>query len=807
MDRRQIAAFLGFNEDNADSLGWRELEARFIAVLDYKKKAVDEASANKKSIQYRSAKGELAEFMAKSGELGLEQFINAEKATGEARELFARASAILKDGGSLEQASVFCERLSVCLPQLPEGSFRLDVESLLSDYHARVGAERRQRELLEEQREAAEMARKLEEQKLAIEAARLARLREQEKLASEAARILENAAQALRGDKLDEARAALASAGVLALKLDEPSALLSRRDALEKAIDRRALELELERESLGVLDRASAALASGDAAAAATLYLDALKAPEDVRRREVWAHVCQQRAQGEAARFIDGVLGAAHAAIAQGAPRSARPMIAVLDPLLAESAFLSKRPARDAVISAIDSALAKVLEAALALVAKVGELVNAGQLGEALPVLAKAEASIPLLEESSRLQAAIAQARQSVERRKLELELAAGGDALLAKAAAATAAGDHSTAANLFAQALRAPDDTARRAAWSVACAARSAEAAKAFAKDRLNAAEAALTAGKADAARPQLAAAAVVVSLLSDSAELRRRLDTASAALDKALEPPTAAKPPAPPPPVEAKPIAVPPPPTQQQQPAQIAVCTGAAKKVCFTFKYKNSVTGDRWVHVVSAPSIVFGRPSTNPADCADVTVRVLAKQGDGREENGRISRFHFTIECGGAGALLFDGRRTGGKIQASTNGTFIEERRVIRPIPLAGDGVCIKITPRPPDSDVAHWDVAVVGREAVVGSMPAAFSALKATIPPCSALCMTRKDEMPEDVIILWGAVQLSSLSPELPRMWLAREGDGFAVWDGRAKQSPGSPSFPLKVLSVGSLKSCMP
>jgi hypothetical protein len=214
-------------------------------------------------------------------------------------------------------------------------------------------------------------------------------------------------------------------------------------------------------------------------------------------------------------------------------------------------------------------------------------------------------------------------------------------------------------------------------------------------------------------------------------------------------------------------------------------------------TIEYRRGDAGKRRLHILSNLSATFGR-SVN----SDVVVRVMASMNDAEQINRLIGRCHFMVENAGRFVNIIDGARgENGTIKASTNGVFIDGRRLVYPRSIEGRGETLHIASQQLASHVAHWTLKLVGGE--TEPLPDAVRQLcpEGKWPQVSGLFMARQDEMPEDVLFVWEAVPLSIVDAGLARYWLVRSGDGFLVWDGASvRDLPTSGLFP--VLSTGRL-----
>lgn len=205
------------------------------------------------------------------------------------------------------------------------------------------------------------------------------------------------------------------------------------------------------------------------------------------------------------------------------------------------------------------------------------------------------------------------------------------------------------------------------------------------------------------------------------------------------------------------------------------------------------------RRLHIITAETVVFGRS----ASC-DVVVRVLARGGDATLANRTIGRRHFTIENSGAYASVLDGVRVeGGAVEASKNGTFVDGRKVVYPCLIEGRGEILQITPRPVAPDLAHWSLHCWQSETVCAELSSELRSVTcANAPRVAAVYMERLDEMPEDVLILWSALQLGKVDKSLEGLALARSGEGLLLQKGPEIMDIRSVGSVLKLLSLGRL-----
>lgn len=349
------------------------------------------------------------------------------------------------------------------------------------------------------------------------------------------------------------------------------------------------------------------------------------------------------------------------------------------------------------------------------------------------------------------------EARQQAEKTYAE---EAGAHLLETKAQVDTLVfqGEYDAAATLLTDQLKGPDSPSERAAWEASQRDGLMETAAQFATARLDEARAAQKAGYRAAA----AKLADVVLTIAPFLPTKNELEAECALLRAVTAAPPAASP-----------------------------CS------CLTIEYSRADSGKRRLHVLTGMSATFGR-SVN----ADVVVRVMASMGDAEKINRLIGRCHFIVENTGSFVNIIDGSRAeNGTIKASTNGVFIDGKRVVYPRSIEGRGEMLHIASQQLASHVAHWSLRLVNGDPA--SIPDAVRQLRpeGKWPQMSGLFMARKDDMPEDVLFVWEAVPLSIVDAKLARYWLVRSGDGLLVWDGTSARDVVNCGV-LDVLSTGKL-----
>lgn len=180
--------------------------------------------------------------------------------------------------------------------------------------------------------------------------------------------------------------------------------------------------------------------------------------------------------------------------------------------------------------------------------------------------------------------------------------------------------------------------------------------------------------------------------------------------------------------------------------------------------------------LHVVAREEVTFGRSPD-----ADIVVRAYAPNDEEEFErvSFKISRLHFTISRQPNEVYLY-------------SGSFANGRRTIAPNGILADGVEITdlqlfrsgtrsfrvlrhgLAENPPS-----WDI-VLKMQVPADLAPAC----DATIPTGpQGLLLKRMDGKCEDVLLLWGAVDLQQLDLCEPKLFLMAYNSGFYVSDGES------------------------
>lgn len=217
-------------------------------------------------------------------------------------------------------------------------------------------------------------------------------------------------------------------------------------------------------------------------------------------------------------------------------------------------------------------------------------------------------------------------------------------------------------------------------------------------------------------------------------------------------------------------------------------------------TIEYIKGDINKRRLHILSLPSATFGRSSD-----ADVTVRVLSGGSDINKYNRILGRLHFTLENCGNSVMLVDGTRgDDGSIAPSKNGVFVNGNRIGPTLRIDGSGTVIHAASRMDLPCVAHWNVDMYPSGDFTAGMPAGVQSLQPSgrWPSLAGMMMTRLDEMPEDVLFVWGAVPLRLIDEKLSPYWLIRGMDRMLFWNGSGACDVAGASGRLKIISLGKL-----
>lgn len=228
----------------------------------------------------------------------------------------------------------------------------------------------------------------------------------------------------------------------------------------------------------------------------------------------------------------------------------------------------------------------------------------------------------------------------------------------------------------------------------------------------------------------------------------------------------------------------------------------------------------GGRRLHVLAKTRTQFGRDGNS----CDVLLRVDHPDPEDSKlvaANRRLSRKHFFIEpIPGAVALVDGTLDENNQRKASAAGTFLEGEAV--DVERLGPGPACLLTVGQKDAapEVPHWQVEVLETGVNPGLHPALFPLLKfwqekdevgKERMQAAGLRMKRMDLVAEDLLLLWTARPLGSVSPELDSLWLLHYGGGFCFFDSGGVQfhlleavASGSleTSYPLSVVSTNSL-----
>ncbi|HNX05735.1 MAG TPA: FHA domain-containing protein, partial [Opitutales bacterium] len=417
---------------------------------------------------------------------------------------------------------------------------------------------------------------------------------------------------------------------------------------------------------------------------------------------------------------------------------------------------------------------------AATLLSEVVALSASTRLGD--PVMARLSALDAELERRAGARAAISEQRE-----------------LLARVDAEVASGDFEQAAALLAGCFTARRTPEALRLWEDNCRAEAVAACEKFASARLLEARIAQKAGFRAAVAPLAAAVSKVLAVLPESPELKAELArlTAPAAPSQPVQP-------------KSPPVGIPPAPRSfsydativapqpvVQRPAASAVRPTPCDRL--TLEYRRGELEKRRLHILSARSVTFGRSSA-----ADVLVRVLSTTGDAERVNRMIGRRHFTIENGSTFITLVDGARgDNGTVEASKNGVFVDGRKILYPRSIEGRGEMLHAASQQMATDVAHWSLRKIQGDAIGASVPASLCpGGDGRWPLVSGLFMARQDEMPEDVLLVWGAAPLGIVDQSLAQFWVVRSGDGFLIWDGYAPSDAAQSSESLRLLSAGRL-----
>lgn len=364
----------------------------------------------------------------------------------------------------------------------------------------------------------------------------------------------------------------------------------------------------------------------------------------------------------------------------------------------------------------------------------------------------------------------------------------------LSRSEALVARGEFARAAETLAALFTTPRAPEVAPVWESQCRQGAVAAGEKFASARLLEARIAQKAGYKAAVAPLVAAVSKILAVLPDSRELKAELARLSAPPAPAAAPVRTAPAPAGRAFSYDATIVAPPAATPRPVAARPANCDR------LTYEYQRGDFDKRRLHVLSVRSAVFGR---SVAENVQILVRVLSSTGDAERVNRMIGRRHFTIENGNTFITLVDGARgDNGTVEASKNGVFIDGRKVLYPRGIEGRGEMLHIASQTMSTDVAHWSLQKVSGESVGTSLPAQLTPADGRWPMVSGLYMARQDEMPEDVLFVWGAVPLGMVDQSLSRYWIVRSGEGFLVWDGQTARDAAQPPEGLRLLSSGRL-----
>ncbi len=223
-----------------------------------------------------------------------------------------------------------------------------------------------------------------------------------------------------------------------------------------------------------------------------------------------------------------------------------------------------------------------------------------------------------------------------------------------------------------------------------------------------------------------------------------------------------------------------------QQQAPAATAAGVPADASFAPMAAQCFSLAGpeEERVHILSKEQLVFGRSR----DC-DIVVRAYAQDEEtARQLSRKISRAHFTIERRPDDVQISDGSVVEGRRKRSGNGTYADGQPVDT-IQIFRTGVeQLKLTREGEAQAPPSWTLELT-MECPLGASTHPALAQLPTGP--QALLLKRMDGLCEDLLLLWGCVNLRTLGLAEEDLWLARLAGGFGLWDGSALV-PMEPGF---------------
>lgn len=202
--------------------------------------------------------------------------------------------------------------------------------------------------------------------------------------------------------------------------------------------------------------------------------------------------------------------------------------------------------------------------------------------------------------------------------------------------------------------------------------------------------------------------------------------------------------------------------------------------------------------LHVLAKEISTFGRSR----DCEVVTRAYSPGDEATRVRVSRlISRLHFTVKRESDDVLILNGGWVEGRHQLAANGIFADDEEFDRLKLFRSGTESIRLLRE------HHADNPPAWRVDLRMTPPTAMEPVVATEVPSGpqALALKRMDGLCEDVLFLWGAVDMRSLEWSEESLWLLRYDGGF-VFSAGANWVPLEMGFTIgggwRVVSMGSL-----